>query len=50
MVFFGLLQKAGIYALVGAPYQAGNIDSFFSYYTNYGGFVALHGVEGAPPR
>ena len=41
VVFFGLLQKAGIYVIVGAPFQAGNIQSFFSYYTNYGGFVAL---------
>ncbi len=41
VVFFGLLQKAGIYAIVGPPYQAGNIQSFFSYYTNYGGYVAL---------
>ncbi len=41
VVFFGLLQKAGTYLIVGAPYQAGNIQSFFSYYTNYGGFVAL---------
>lgn len=44
VVFFGLLQKAGIYVLVGAPYQAGNIQSFFSYYTNYGGFVAMIAV------
>ena len=44
VVFFGLLQKAGIYAIVGPPYQAGNIQSFFSYYTNYGGFVALAAV------
>lgn len=44
VVFFGLLQKAGIYVIVGAPYQAGNIQSFFSYYTNYGGFVALVSV------
>jgi hypothetical protein len=44
VVFFGLLQKAGIYLLVGAPYQAGNIQSFFSYYTNYGGFVAMIAV------
>jgi len=44
VVFFGFLQKAGIYALVGAPYQAGNIQSFFSYYTNYGGFVAMVAV------
>jgi O-Antigen ligase len=47
VVFFGLLQKAGIYLIVGAPYQSGNIQSFFSYYTNYGGFVALVTVLGA---
>jgi hypothetical protein len=41
VVFFGLLQKAGTYVIIGAPYQAGNIQSFFSYYTNYGGFVGL---------
>jgi len=44
VVFFGLLQKEGIYLLVGSPYQAGNIQSFFSYYTNYGGFVAIVAV------
>jgi hypothetical protein len=44
VVFFGLLQNAGIYLLVGAPYQAGNIQSFFSYYTNYAGFVAVVAV------
>jgi O-antigen ligase len=44
VVFFGLLQDAGIYYLVGAPYQAGNIQSFFSYYTNYAGFVAVVAV------
>lgn len=44
VVFFGLLQRAGIYTLVGAPYEAGNVQSFFSYYTNYGGFVAVVAV------
>jgi len=44
VVVFGFLQKAGIYVIVGAPYQAGNIQSFFSYYTNYGGFVAMVAV------
>lgn len=41
VVIFAVLQSHGIYVIVGAPYQAGNIQSFFSYYTNYGGFVAL---------
>jgi hypothetical protein len=44
VVLFGLLQSAGIYYLVGAPYQAGNVQSFFSYYTNYAGFVAVVAV------
>jgi hypothetical protein len=44
VVLFGLLQDAGIYFLVGAPFQAGNIQSFFSYYTNYAGFVAVVAV------
>ena len=41
VVFFGMLQNAGIYVIVGAPYQTGNIQSFLSYYTNYGGYVAM---------
>jgi len=44
VVFFAVLQSRGIYLIVGAPYQSGNIQSFFSYYTNYGGFVAMAAV------
>ena len=41
VVFFGFLQSVGVYVIVGAPYQSGNVQSFLSYYTNYGGYVAL---------
>jgi O-antigen ligase len=44
VVVFALAQKAGIYAIVGAPFQPGNIQSFFNYYTNYGGYVAMVAV------
>jgi hypothetical protein len=36
-----LMQKAGIDAIVGAPYFADKVDSFFGFYTNYGGYVAM---------
>jgi O-antigen ligase len=36
-----LMQKAGIFTVVGPPYYAGNIDSFFGYYTHYGAYVAM---------
>ncbi len=41
VVFFGLLQKAGIYAIVGEPFNTGLPNSFFSYYTVYAGYIAL---------
>jgi O-antigen ligase len=41
---FGFLQKAGIDAIVGAPFNAGLPNSFFSYYTVYAGFLALAGT------
>jgi len=41
VAMFGLAQRAGIDILVGAPYLAGKPNSFFGYYTNYGGYVAM---------
>lgn len=41
VVFFGVLQKAGIYAIVGQPFNTGLPNSFFSYYTVYAGFLAM---------
>jgi O-antigen ligase len=41
VVIFGFLQKAGVHALVGAPFNAGRPNSFFSYYTVYAGYVAM---------
>ncbi len=37
----GLMQKAGVDALVGPPFFADKVDSFFDFYTNYGGYVAM---------
>jgi len=39
-----LMQKAGIDAIVGAPFFADKVDSFFDFYTNYGGYVAMSAV------
>ena len=44
VVGFALLQRAGIYVIVGPPYQAGQISSTFGYYTVYGGFIAMAAV------
>jgi len=44
VVGFAILQRAGIYVIVGAPYQAGQISSTFGYYTVYGGFVGMAAV------
>jgi len=41
---FGFLQKAGIDAIVGAPFSAGLPNAFFAYYTVYAGFLALAGT------
>ena len=41
VVVFAFAQKAGIYILVGAPYQHGLPDSFFGFYTVYAGYVAM---------
>jgi len=41
VVFFGFLQKAGIDAIVGEPFDTGVPNSFFSYYTVYAGYIAL---------
>jgi O-Antigen ligase len=40
VVAFALLQRAGIYAIVGAPPEGGP-SSFFAYYTVYAGYVAM---------
>lgn len=44
VVIFAFLQKAGVYAIVGAPFNAGHPNSFFYYYTVYAGYVAIAGV------
>lgn len=44
VVIFAFAQKAGVYAIVGAPYTAGHPGSFFSYYTNYAGYVAIAAI------
>jgi O-antigen ligase len=41
VVTFAFLQKAGIDAIVGAPFQSGLPNSFFAYYTVYAGYVAM---------
>jgi O-antigen ligase len=41
VVLFAFLQRAGIYAIVGAPFTAGHPSSFFGYYTAYAGYVAM---------
>ena len=37
----GLLQAAGIYAVVGTPYDSLRPDSTFGYYSNYANFIAI---------
>ena len=44
VVGFAFLQRAGIYVIVAAPYQAGKISSTFGFYTVYGGFVGMAAV------
>ena len=41
VVVFAFLQKAGVYAIVGAPLEGGAPSSFFAYYTVYAGYVAM---------
>lgn len=36
-----LAQKAGINAIVGPPFFADKVDSFFDYYTHYAAYVAM---------
>ena len=38
---FALLQKAGVYFFVGAPYLSYRIDSTFGYYTQFGTYMAI---------
>jgi O-antigen ligase len=44
VVIFAFAQKAGIHLIVGAPFIADHPSSFFSYYTNYAGYVAMAAV------
>jgi O-antigen ligase len=44
VVFFAYVQRAGIHTLVGAPFIADKPQSFFSYYTNYAGYVAMAAI------
>ncbi|HKO28882.1 MAG TPA: O-antigen ligase family protein [Solirubrobacteraceae bacterium] len=44
VVAFAFLQRAGIYTIVEPPFVPGLVDSFFGYYTVYGGFVAMAAV------
>jgi O-antigen ligase len=41
VVAFGFLQKAGVHAIVGPPFNVGHPNSFFSYYTVYAGYLAM---------
>jgi hypothetical protein len=41
IVAFGFLQKDGVYAIVGEPFNTGLPNSFFSYYTVYAGYIAV---------
>lgn len=41
VVGFALLQRAGVYAIVGEPIEGGPPSSFFAYYTVYAGYVAM---------
>jgi hypothetical protein len=41
VVVFAFTQKAGIHLIVGAPFIGDHPSSFFSYYTNYAGYVAM---------
>lgn len=42
----GMMQRAGIYALVGPPYAQGVYNSTFGYYSNFANFVAVASVVG----
>jgi hypothetical protein len=44
VVFFAYVQRAGIHTLVGAPYIPDKPQSFFSYYTNFAGYVAMAAI------
>ena len=44
VILFAFLQKQGITAIVGPEFQQGNVQSFFNYYTNYGGYAAMVAV------
>jgi O-antigen ligase len=38
---FALLQRTGIYWIVGRPYLSGRVDSSFGYYTVYAGYMMI---------
>ncbi len=44
VVLFAFAQKAGIDVIVSAPFAAGLPNSFFAYYTNYGGYAAMAAI------
>lgn len=44
---FGVLQRLGIYILVGDPYASGTYNSTFGYYSNFASFSALAFIIGA---
>ncbi|MFW2512321.1 O-antigen ligase family protein [Demequina sp. SO4-13] len=44
---FAILQRQGIYFIVGAPYSSDVFDSTFAYYSNFANFEALATVIGA---
>jgi hypothetical protein len=44
VVFFAFTQRVGIQVIVGAPFISDKPQSFFSYYTNYAGYVAIAAV------
>jgi O-antigen ligase len=44
VALFAMAQRIGISAIVGEPFQQGNVDSFFGYYTAYAGYMAMAAV------
>jgi hypothetical protein len=41
VAFFGVLQKAGVTAIVGPSWDGSHPNSFFGYYTVYAGYIAM---------
>jgi O-antigen ligase len=44
VALFAFAQRVGVTAIVGEPFQQGNVDSFFGYYTAYAGYMAMAAV------